>query len=84
MSGQYELRDGEYGTPNKIIRFADMEEDGHQDMMITGYHKSSGKSHTLILQNSPCSSSFYDDLGGKFNSFSLSNCRMDLVPLIVI
>jgi hypothetical protein len=70
------MREGDFGISNKIIRFGDMNKDGHQDMMLTAKHKKSKKVHTLLLKNNPCSRSFYKELG-KFNGyFKRGDCRV--------
>lgn len=72
--GKYELREGEFGVPNKILRFADMDKDGHQDLMITARNKKTKKSNTLLFKNVACSKDFYKNLG-KFKNFARNDCR---------
>lgn len=75
MSGEYELREGDFGVSNEILRFADMDKDGYQDLMITAKNKSTKKMNTILFKNIGCSKDFYKGLG-KFNSdFDREDCR---------
>jgi hypothetical protein len=72
----YELKEGDYGVSNLIMRLGDLDRDGHEDLLISAKNKKTGLVNTLLYKNEICSQSFYKELGTFTEHFTREHCRV--------
>lgn len=75
MSSDYELKEGEFGTPNMILRFGDVDRDGNEDLLLSAKNKLTKQVHSLLFRSEVCSYELYSQLGNFNDDFRREDCR---------
>lgn len=61
--------------PSLIPRFADVDKNGHEDLLITAAKKGTGVSTTLVFANIECPVDLYSALSTGVDNFKKEDCR---------